>query len=448
MNFEKIKNNLVVSSNDLVHAKYDLSLWQKRVFVYAISQLEKDSKDFEPIKMNIADIIKFYKGSDGAKTYNAIIEAPKSLDRTLEIPYVSKEGGLRYGFVKLLQNYTLPADSQAINQYIEVCFNNDLRPHLLELKEKFLKYDIRNVIDLQSTYSFRVFEILKSYEYKKEVEFDIDYLREVLEVKNIYKSYKDFKRRIIDKAQEDLLKYCDISFVYREKKASKGKKIEALIFTIQKNQSSKRENEPIPQKAGKKQRIEQGLDLFSQPKTPQEVPKETPQDKIFLDFSPIVISDFGVTPTVFLKLLEKHTEGDVLQAIEVTKQEKAKGKIQNIAGFFVEALKNSYQSPKEIVKKKEVEKKAKQEAEKTAEQEEQNRVGEAKRKEAKRRIEIIKRLISEQAPIINEALEEIKKGMFRNSYNSQKSVEENLSSPMFAGGIINALEKLDTYIFK
>ena len=440
MDIAKIKNNLVVSSNDLVHAKYDLSLWQKRVFVYAISLIKKDSAGFEPIRMNISDIIKFYSGSDGAKTYNAIIEAPKNLDKTFEIPYISTEGNLRYGFVKLLQNYTIPADNQGDNQYIELCFNNSLKPHLLELKEKFLKYDIKNVIDLQSTYSFRIFEILKSYEYKKEVEFDIEYLRDILEAKNIYKSYKDFKKRIIDKAQEDLIKYCDIAFDYKEKKGAKGKKIESLVFSIFKNQIREQGEEKTPEKLKikeeKKVLTNQNLEAA-----------ESNLDKLFLDFSSTVISDFGVTPTVFLKLLERYTEGNVVQAIDVTKQEKAKGRVQNIAGFFVEALKNGYQNPKEVVRKKEIEKNVKQEAEKIAQQEVKNRTEEAKRKESERKIMIIKRLILDKSPLIEMALEEIQKGMFRNSYNPQETMEQNLERNMFVGGIISILEKLDVSVF-
>ena len=188
MDTAKIKNNLVVSSNDLVHAKYDLTLWQKRVFVYAINQLQKDDTGFETIRMNVSDIIRFFRGSDGIKTYTAIIEAPKSLDKTIEIPYITDKGFLRYGFVKLLQRYTIPADDRKDNQYIELCFNNDLKPHLLELKEKFLKYDIENVIELQSTYSFRMFEILKTYEFRKTIDLDVDYLRKILGVTEKYKS--------------------------------------------------------------------------------------------------------------------------------------------------------------------------------------------------------------------------------------------------------------------
>jgi plasmid replication initiation protein len=443
MNIVKVKSNLVVSSNDLVHAKYDLTLWQKRVFVYAISQLQKETKEFEPIRMNIADIIKFYKGSDGKKTYSTIIEAPKSLDTTLEIPYISKEGNLRYGFIKLLKNYTIPGDDEEGNQYIELCFNNDLRPHLLELKEKFLKYDIKNIVDLQSTYSFRMFEILKSYEYRKEVEFDIEYLREILEVKNIYKSFKDFKKRIVDKAREDLLKYCDIGFTYKEKKASKGKKIESLVFTIFKNDPSVKQegsDEPINE-------VVNATIINIVVNEEKNATIDTDKDKLFLKYTPSVISDFGVSPTVFLKLLETHTEQEVIQAIDLSKEERAKGKVKNIAGFFVEALKKGFQSQQSIHKIKETEKKAKIDSEKLKEQEAKDKVQDFKRREGERKQKIVENLIAEDAPIIKEAILEIQNSMFRSSYDSKKSVKENMLNPMFMGGIMNFLEKLNADVF-
>jgi plasmid replication initiation protein len=438
MNIIKVKSNLVVSSNDLVHAKYDLTLWQKRVFVYAISQLQKETKEFDPIRMYVADIIKFFKGSDGKKTYSTIIEAPKSLDTTLEIPYISEEGNLRYGYIKLLKNYTIPGDDEDVNQYIELCFNNDLRPHLLELKEKFLKYDIKNIVDLQSTYSFRMFEILKSYEYRKEVEFEIDYLREVLEAKNIYKSFKDFKKRIIDKAKEDLLKFCDIRFTYVEKKAFKGKKVESLIFTITKNDPS------APPKTEADVAIENSNDIVIDVLVKDE---NADKDALFLKYTPIIITDFGVSPSVFLKLLESHSEKDVIQAIDLTKSERSKGHVKNVAGFFVEALKKGFQSQETIQKKKEIEKKVKIEVEKFKDQVAKNNIQDVKRREGERKRQILDGLIADDAPIIKDAILELQNSMFRTSYDAQKSLAENMMNPMFVGGIMNALEKLDSSIF-
>jgi plasmid replication initiation protein len=446
MNIIKVKSNLVVSSNDLVHAKYDLTLWQKRVFVYAISQLQKDTIDFAPIRMDIADIIKFFKGSDGKKTYTTIIEAPKSLDTTLEIPYISNEGNLRYGFIKLLQNYTIPGDEDEGNQYIELCFNNDLRPHLLELKEKFLKYDIKNIVDLQSTYSFRMFEILKSYEFRKQVEFEIEYLREVLEVKNIYKSFKDFKKRIIEKAREDLFKYCDIRFTYVEKKAFKGKKVESLIFTISKNDPSQNKDRRFDSVVDD---AEVETTIIDAPLTDEkDNDSEKNLDKLFLQFTPIVITDFCVSPTVFLKLLESHSEKEFIQAIDLTKEERAKGKVKNVAGFFVEALKKGFQSQVTIQKNKETEKKSKIDAEKLKDQETKEKIQDFKRREGERKRRILDKLITDDAPIIKDAIEELQNSMFRTSYDAQKSLSENMMNHMFVGGIMNVLDKLDGNLFK
>lgn len=434
-----LKNKLVISSNDLVHAKYDFTLWQKRVFVYAISQIEKDEKEFQPIRMNVVDIIKFFKASRGVGSYNAILETPKSLNRTIEVPYLSSDGFRRIGHINLLAEYTLPSEQEESNQYIEILFNNKLKPHLLELKEKFLKYDISNIIDLQSTYSFRMFEILKSYEYKKSVELEVDYLKEILDIKDKYANYGEFKKYIIEKAKKDLRDFCDISFEYEEIKAPKSKKVVAILFNIFKSEVSKEHNKQ-PQKTKNTE-----VNAFAQAKaSEQEVDK---LDKLFLEFSPIVVSDFGVSPTAFVRLLSEYTEGEVIQAVELTKLEKTKGKVQNIAGFFVEALKNGYKNPKESVKKKENEKKTKLDALNKTINEKQSRVEEAKRQESERKKAIIKRLVQEESPIIHQAIEDIKNSMFHKSYDPQKTLNQNFENPMFLGGLMNALQKIDPNIF-
>ena len=443
MDIAKVKANLVVSSNDLVHAKYDLSLWQKRVFVYAISQLEKEEKDFAPLKMGVYEIIKYFKSNGGVAIYKAILESPKSLDTTIQIPYITPEGHLRYGFIKLLQKYTIPADNQLENQYIEIHFNNDLKTHLLDLKEKFLKYDIRNIVDLQSTYSFRMFEILKSYEYRKEVELEIDYLREILEVTTIYKSYKDFKRRIIDKAQEDLTKFCDVTFDCEPKKGLTGKRIQSLVFHIHKNKPKNREDAE-PSKNAKEDTKSQSEGLFAQREQPESNPA---QEKLIMELSPTVVTKFGVSLKMFISLVENYTEGVIRQAVQITEKMMNKGKVENIAGFFVGAVRGQYIEPEQKKKHEDTEKKAKAEAIKKTEKESAEKKIRASHDENERKMAILKKLINEKSPLIAEAIAEVKTGMFSKSYNPSKSIEDNLADARFAGLLMFAVSKLDAKIF-
>lgn len=450
MDTAKIKSNLVVSSNDLVHAKYDLTLWQKRVFVYAISQLEKDEAGFQPIKMNVSDIIKFFNGSDGAKTYTAILEAPKNLDKTIEIQYFTNRGFIRYEFVKLLQRYTIPGDDQEENQYIEICFNNDLKPHLLELKEKFLKYDIRNVIELQSTYSFRMFEILKSYEFRKIVELDIDYLRKILEVTDKYKSYKDFRIYIIDKAKQDLTKYCDITFTYVEKKALKGKKVESLIFHILKNDLLQRELKIDLIKVKKEKRLEKidithpKSDSTKREKSTEEI-KQTASEKLVLELSPIVVSQFGVSLKVFMDLAEQHTEGDIHQAVDITQKTVRAGKVENVAGFFVGAVRGNYIDNKQ--QKKQVEQKAKIVEVKRVEEILEKKKKEEKKALFEQEMTVFDQLIRQEPSLVQTLTETIQSGMMSSYYQKDKSFEDNRAHPLLKAAFLNLAKALRPELF-
>ena len=443
MDSAKIKNNLVVNSNDLVHAKYDLSLWQKRVFVYAISQLEKERTTFEPIRMNIRDIIKFFKASDGTLAYNAIMEAPKSLDRTIEIPYITEKGYLRYGVIRLIQRYTIPADANSENQYIEIEFNDALKPHLLELKEKFLKYDISNVIELQSTYSFRMYEILKSHEYQKSVEFDIEYLRDVLEVHDIYKAYKDFKRRIINKAQEDLTKFCDIHFTYDEKKGVKGKKIQSLLFHIHKNDTANRTTSKTKKGAKhKKTDKEDESSIVETVFVPSQSIIESDKEQLIVELSPIVVVKFGVSLKVFMALMDQHTEGDIKQAIKVTEQAVAAGKVGNVAGFFVEAVRAGYVQVEQKKKQVESEKKAKIQEASRVEAAAQKQISDDKKIRHERDISLLKQLIEADKTFELQLIERVSTGLMGTFYKKDKSFEENMSIPLVMAGVINAAKEL------
>ena len=339
MKHKQSKNALVVTSNDLVYAKYDWSLWQKRVFIYAISQIEKESKIFEPIKIHIKDVLNFYNSSDAQTSYKAIIEAPKKLSEGIEIPYISEEGEKRIAYISVFKFYTIPEKVSNENQYIEIVFNDDLKPHLLDLKEKFLKYDVKNIVGLQSIYSFRMFEILKSYEFRKEIELELEYLRDILGITGMYKQYGEFKTFVIEKAQRDFLDYCDISFTFKAKK--EGRKITSLLFFISKNKPKKRENQERETSTEYKEKV---------------LPQETnEQEKIYNEFSSVVINDFGVTPMALSKIIQEYDPERIRKQIRIIQRKMKKGGATNIAGLFMEAVKNDYNDPEEAkeIKKQE-----------------------------------------------------------------------------------------------
>lgn len=336
---------LVVTSNDLVLAKYNFSLWQKRIFNYFVSQIDKDATDFTLQRIYISDLIHFFDAGDGREVYDIIASVPKQLyNSSIKVPYISAEGHHRYGEMRIITRYTKPEDREMGNAYIEFKFNDDLKPHLLELKKRFLRYDMQNIVGLQSVHSVRMFEILKSYEYLGQVNFEVEFLKTVLELGDKYKLYADFRRYVIDKAREDLLKYCDIIFDYKEIK--KGRKVNEIIFSIKKNKLNAEENADIL--------------LLNAAYTEGVGEAQMP---IFVDERTLLQTHiqawWGITPAIFEKKGADKTVEDIKMAIGFTKEKITEGKVSNAAGLFLEALNKGYRTPKQEAEAKKAENAAK-----------------------------------------------------------------------------------------
>jgi plasmid replication initiation protein len=324
---------LVVTSNDLVLAKYNFSLWQKRIFNYFVSQIDKDATDFTLQRIYISDLIHFFDAGDGREVYEIIANVPKQLyNSSIKVPYISEEGYHRYGEMRIITRYTKPEDRELGNAYIEFKFNDDLKPHLLELKKRFLRYDMQNIVGLQSVHSVRMFEILKSYEYLGEVSFEVEFLKTVLELGEKYKLYADFRRYVIDKAREDLTKYCDIYFDYQEIK--KSRKVNEIIFTIRKNNGQTIENTDFTFQ-----------NAYYTEGVGEEVLPVLKDERALLKAH--VQAWWGITPPIFEKKATDRTEEDIKIAIEFTKEKIKEGKASNPAGVFLEALSKGYKTPKQ-----------------------------------------------------------------------------------------------------
>ncbi|MEL7163655.1 MAG: hypothetical protein AAFN92_23050, partial [Bacteroidota bacterium] len=79
----------------------------------------------------------------------------------------------------------------------------------------------------------------------------------------------------------------------------------------------------------------------------------TQKDQLFNRYHRDVIERFGVTPSVFMHLLDRHTEAEIEQAIGVTNRAKYNQQIKkNVAGFFVKALQDGFTDAAEEKSKK------------------------------------------------------------------------------------------------
>lgn len=331
--------SFVITSNDLIEAKYNYSLWEKRVFVYMISTMKRDDTGFKPVRIYIRDLMRFFE-THSNNDYSVIRAIPETISKKpFYVPYHTKDGGKRWSIINVLSIGTQPevGDRSEGNAYIELKFNSDLMPYLLELKEKFTKYDVRNITGLKSIYSIRLYEYLKENEFRKGVfEVSIDELKDMFYMsakdnngKELYPLYGDFKKRVLLKAQEDLLEHCDIKFSFWEKK--QGKKVVAVVFEITVNEKQK-----IATKSS------YGNDFVKNNTEPVEI-KKMRQELFNALYSQAKVLE--ISESALLMLIENYTPEAVRQGFDYTMLEFNKGKIkENIDGYFITAVKNGFTS--------------------------------------------------------------------------------------------------------
>lgn len=114
-----------------------------------------------------------------------------------------------------------------------VKIDEDLAPYLFDLGQKFTQYQLYNVLAMKSSFSVRMYELMKSYEFRKSIIFDIDKLKKILMVENVksYNRFPDFRRYVLEKAQEEINELSDINITFEP--ITKGRKVVKVMFTIE-----------------------------------------------------------------------------------------------------------------------------------------------------------------------------------------------------------------------
>jgi plasmid replication initiation protein len=230
------KNIIVKKPDELVHFRGEFGESELKLSTYLVSLLEENKSIYE------IDVKEYLKKFDkNLKDYDYLYNVCLNLTK--------KQLIIKDRFKKRFEIYNFLSGVKYDKGVLMVEFSQMLMEYLIQIKKNYLKYEIKNIMVLGSKYSIRLYEILKNkYEKTKKFQKDIflkikvDELRELLAVPLSYK-YNMFKRRVIEKAQEEINEKTDIVFSFEEKK--KGRKVDEIIFIIKSKYPNKKENKQI-----------------------------------------------------------------------------------------------------------------------------------------------------------------------------------------------------------
>lgn len=342
---------LIRKSNKLIEARYNFDIWESRIFSKVLTLVRPTDSDFNVFRIYLRDVIEDFDLHRDNASYNYLRRAADSLmNKKFYIPY-EVDGVMRerkYPIIIMSDSMKKVKNesSRKAQEYIDLSVHPDMKPLLLELREKYTSYDLRNIKQLRSNYTLRIYEHLKQYEKIGKRTLEIQYLKRVFEIEHEYPLFANFYQKIIEPALRDINIYTDIE-VSKVEKLKRGRKVVSLQFFIHRKSDVK-----IKEIFG----IEEVVATESDEHTEYEEIEASIQSKreqMVLKFEAILVIDFGISPNAFNEVLERHGEKEIQKAIRVTRRAKANGQIaKNLAGFFLKALQENYTDEVESKKEK------------------------------------------------------------------------------------------------
>jgi plasmid replication initiation protein len=456
---ERSKKNkgirIIKKSNQLIEARYRFDTWETRMFLSLLSCIRKEDADFQPYRIWYRDVVDIFN-IKSHQSYDLLRAGVKNLMRkTLHVNY-QDNGFIREKEYHIIRSTDYLKEGQSgegiqNQEYIDVTIEPEMKPLLLQLQKNFTAYDLSNVSRLTAQ-SVRVYELLKQYESLGGRLLDIDYMKRILEYENEYPDFSNFHQWVIKPAVKEINKYTDIK-IDRYEKVKEGRKVVALHFFFSRNTENKANNsselraEPKPQ-------VVQIIPTPSVNKAElaeivaEELPVTTNEqnhakEKLILELSPIVVTQYGVSLKMFIALVDDYTEGGIRQALKITEKAVATGKIKaSPAGFFVEAVRGKFKVVDVPEKKKETIVNPQIQEQEAKQAQLALIASENKKEKYLREEQVILALVITNQELLDNALQQIQYSMFSNSYNPLKSLSENLQNPSFKGTFYNTIKKL------
>jgi plasmid replication initiation protein len=216
------KSMTVTQDFALVNAKYKLTSSEMKFILTALTQLDSKSDTvLQDYVIKVSELEKKLQVEQNETRLKSF--AKKLMMKPLEVPTST-------GWI--VANWFSDIEYVRGEAKFKVRFSEKLKPYLLELKERFISYNLKYILPMTSTYSVRIYQLLKEYEKLNKRYFSVDELQELLQVPKSYKIYNRFKEKVLQVAEKEINQYTDIKISIQEEK--EGRKVARLVFRIAK----------------------------------------------------------------------------------------------------------------------------------------------------------------------------------------------------------------------
>lgn len=216
----------VVKANEIIQrAKHDLSLSELKTFAYIVSKIQPQDRSLE-----YSFTINEYCRVLGIDTNNGrnILHVKQALKQLRDKSFWIKNKDGQSATIGWLDKVWVNEGSGRIR----VRLDEDLQEYVIGLQANYTQYELICTLPMQSKYSIRIYELLKSYAFNRHTHtFDLEQLKEMLGCTK-YQRFPDFRRKVLEIAVREINEFTDIEVSWSP--VNKGRKVVQITFEITK----------------------------------------------------------------------------------------------------------------------------------------------------------------------------------------------------------------------
>lgn len=199
-----VSNEVAMANRMILHSAGKLTLNELKLLRFIIMQTKRGDKELYEFELSAKDLAKLLevKPKDFYKRV-------KTMTRHIMQEVIEIEDKR----AKRLQQFHWVDYCEYKKGIITIKIADALKPFLLNLRGSFTRYELSEIIKLNSIYAIRIYEVLRAYmddndlpyaDHYNEISISMDVLRQVTDTEKQFPRPYDFKRRVVDIAVREI----------------------------------------------------------------------------------------------------------------------------------------------------------------------------------------------------------------------------------------------------
>lgn len=333
-------NYLVTKSNLLIESSYKLSTLESKLILTLFSNVQPNDDDINTYVFQIQPFVEMLE-LKGKSKYKDLRDITKGL---MEKVYEIRIGDTIHQ-VSWLSHVAYNEGAGTISMR----FDEFWKPYILQLRHPFTSYKLGNITKLKSSYSIRLYEVLKQWQKVGHHTFAVSELRSLLGLPdNMYKLYANFKQRILLKAQKELQKTSDLVFDFEEIK--EGRSVKWIAFTIRYNPHYPTVSPVLPSTPSMNENSMNERPIDEEGAHAEVAATTAPSKTVEQELREQLIA-FGVNQKMITALFAKYEVNRISANIDYTKSRISLGSVTKPAGYVKRAIEHNYADSRKKSKK-------------------------------------------------------------------------------------------------